>query len=84
MQNLKASILNADMIVFAIPLYYYGMTAQLKATKALNSKNTTENTFCAKILHFFLHKFVAEDCIQTLFDFGAKNVILYVIAKTRN
>ena len=27
---------------------------------------------------------VAEDCIQTLFDFGAKNVILYVIAKTRN
>lgn len=27
--------------------------------------------------------YVAEDCIQTLFDFGAKNVILYVIAKTR-
>lgn len=26
---------------------------------------------------------VAEDCIQTLLDFGAKNVILYVIAKTR-
>ncbi len=32
MQNLKASILNADMVVFATPLYYYGMTAQLKAT----------------------------------------------------
>lgn len=28
--------------------------------------------------------FVAEDCIQTLFDFGAKSVILYVIAKTRS
>ena len=27
--------------------------------------------------------FVAEDCIQTLFDLGAKSVILYVIAKTR-
>lgn len=27
---------------------------------------------------------IAEDCIQTLFDFGAKNVILYVIAKTRS
>ena len=27
---------------------------------------------------------VAEDCIQTLFDFGAKNVILYVVAKTRS
>lgn len=26
---------------------------------------------------------VAEDCIQTLFDLGAKDVILYVIAKTR-
>lgn len=25
---------------------------------------------------------VAEDCIQTLLDLGAKNVILYVIAKT--
>ncbi len=28
--------------------------------------------------------FVAEDCIQTLFDFGAKDVILYCIAKTRS
>lgn len=27
--------------------------------------------------------FVAEDCIQTLLDLGAKSVILYVIAKTR-
>lgn len=27
---------------------------------------------------------IAEDCIQTLLDFGAKNVILYVIAKTRS
>jgi len=26
---------------------------------------------------------IAEDCIQTLFDYGAKSVILYVIAKTR-
>ncbi len=26
---------------------------------------------------------IAEDCIQMLFDFGAKSVILYVIAKTR-
>lgn len=28
--------------------------------------------------------FVAEDCLQTLLDFGAKSVILYVIAKTRS
>lgn len=27
---------------------------------------------------------VAEDCVQTLFDFGAKSVTLYVIAKTRS
>ena len=27
--------------------------------------------------------FVAEDCIQTLFDFEAKSVIVYIIAKTR-
>lgn len=26
---------------------------------------------------------LVHDCIQTLLDFGAKNVILYVIAKTR-
>ena len=28
--------------------------------------------------------YVAEDCIQTLLNLGAKNVILYVIAKTRS
>ena len=28
--------------------------------------------------------FVVEDCIQTLLDLGAKSVILYVIAKTRD
>ena len=28
--------------------------------------------------------YVAEDCMQTLLGFGAKRVILYVIAKTRN
>ena len=28
--------------------------------------------------------FVDEDCIQTLLDSGAKSVILYTIAKTRN
>ena len=27
---------------------------------------------------------VAEDCIKFLFDSGAKNVILYTIAKTRD
>ena len=27
---------------------------------------------------------IAEDFIQTLFDFGAKSVILYVVAKTRS
>lgn len=30
MQDIKNKILNADMIVFATPLYYYGMSAQLK------------------------------------------------------
>lgn len=28
--------------------------------------------------------FIAEDCAQSLLDFGAKRVILYVIAKTRD
>ncbi len=31
METLRAQILDADMLVFATPLYYYGMTAQLKA-----------------------------------------------------
>ena len=31
MDSLRRSILLADMLVFATPLYYYGMTAQLKA-----------------------------------------------------
>lgn len=31
MANICAEILGADMLVFATPLYYYGMTAQLKA-----------------------------------------------------
>ena len=30
MDDLRESILAADMLVFATPLYYYGMTAQLK------------------------------------------------------
>ena len=29
-QKIKKSVLEADMIVFATPLYYYGMSAQLK------------------------------------------------------
>ena len=29
--DLRGKILTADMLVFATPLYYYGMTAQLKA-----------------------------------------------------
>ena len=31
MEDIRRKILNADMLVFATPLYYYGMTAQLKA-----------------------------------------------------
>ena len=38
MQGIKAEILGADMIVFVTPLYYYGMTAQLK---------TVIDRFCA-------------------------------------
>ena len=30
-RTIKAALLSADMVVFATPLYYYGMTAQLKA-----------------------------------------------------
>lgn len=30
MDTLRAKILSSDMLVFATPLYYYGMTAQLK------------------------------------------------------
>lgn len=29
--GLREQILSSDMLVFATPLYYYGMTAQLKA-----------------------------------------------------
>ena len=38
MQDLRAKLLAADMIVFATPLYYYGMSAQLK---------TVIDRFCA-------------------------------------
>lgn len=38
MEALKPEILSADMIVFATPLYYYGMSAQLK---------TVIDRFCA-------------------------------------
>ena len=38
MQDLRAKLLAADMIVFATPLYYYGMSAQLK---------TVVDRFCA-------------------------------------
>ncbi len=37
-QVIREAILSADMIVFATPLYYYGMSAQLK---------TTIDRFCA-------------------------------------
>lgn len=37
-QKIREAILNADMIVFATPLYYYGMSAQLK---------TVIDRFCA-------------------------------------
>ena len=30
-ETIRKKLLNADMVVFATPLYYYGMTAQLKA-----------------------------------------------------
>lgn len=38
MENIKNEILSADMLVFATPLYYYGMSAQLK---------TVIDRFCA-------------------------------------
>ncbi len=38
MRGIKAEILGADMIVFVTPLYYYGMSAQLK---------TVVDRFCA-------------------------------------
>ena len=37
-QGIKAEILGADMVVFVTPLYYYGMSAQLK---------TVVDRFCA-------------------------------------
>ena len=30
MEQIKQDILSADMVVFVTPLYYYGMSAQLK------------------------------------------------------
>lgn len=37
-ETIRRKLLDADMVVFATPLYYYGMTAQLK---------TVINRFCA-------------------------------------
>lgn len=38
MADIRAKLLNCDMVVFATPLYYYGMSAQLK---------TVVDRFCA-------------------------------------
>ena len=46
-EKIKLALLNADMVVFATPLYYFGMTAQLKTivdrfcayNSSLHSKN---------------------------------------------
>ena len=38
MENIRKKLLAADMVVFATPLYYYGMTAQMK---------TVVDRFCA-------------------------------------
>ena len=47
MDVLREKILSSDMLVFATPLYYYGMTAQLKAVIdrfcSANSRITSKN-----------------------------------------
>ncbi len=52
-------------------------TCEIKKN-AINGKNIilVDDVYTANVN-------VAEDCIQTLLNLGAKNVILYVIAKTR-
>lgn len=46
-EQIKAAILDADMIVFATPLYYFGMSAQLKTVVdrfcAFNSRMNRKN-----------------------------------------
>lgn len=46
-EQMKAAVLAADMIVFATPLYYFGMSAQLKTVVdrfcAFNSRMNIKN-----------------------------------------
>ena len=62
------------------PLPYIGITkdtCELKASSFQNKNVILVDDIYTKGV------FVAEDCAQTLLDIGAKRVILYVIAKTR-
>ncbi len=51
MDSLRREILSADMLVLATPLYYYGMTAQLKAVIdrfcSANASITSKHMKCA-------------------------------------
>ena len=48
-RTIKAALLSADMVVFATPLYYYGMTAQLKAViDRFCAYNSSLNSRCLK------------------------------------
>ena len=62
------------------PLPYIGITkdtCELKASSFQNKNVILVDDIYTKGV------FVAEDCAQTLLDIGAKRVILYAIAKTR-
>lgn len=78
-KTMKSSEL--DLVKDFIDMPYVGITkdtCQINETKIVGKDIIpVDDIYTEGVL-------VAEDCIQTLLDLGAKSVILYVIAKTRD
>ncbi len=81
LKNMPMKSSELDLVKDFIDMQYVGITkdtCQIDETKIVGKDIIPVDDIYTEGV------FVAEDCIQTLLDLGAKSVILYVIAKTRD